>query len=138
MDLANEFHRLVGAAQDAWLMSRGDFRTLEPRLLDLLQFVVSHPDGRPQFVALFAELVSQIGFSRSNGVVRVATQAVEFCMRELQWPEIRFALEERRQAEKDPSVKNRLLVGVLNAYDADWHNARLYAYYARGRSPTKN
>ncbi len=96
----------------------GDTR-FESRLLDILNLVKSYPQARDLFVERFKIMLS----SRVTPL-----EVVEFCMRELQWEEVKcFAL-----ALYQPSINPRshALAGLISAYEEVWPDEDLYRYYS--------
>ncbi|MDF2396022.1 hypothetical protein GWQ44_10780 [Pseudomonas sp. 3MA1] len=96
----------------------GDTR-FESRLLDILNLVKSYPQARDLFVEKFKIMLS----SRVTPL-----EVVEFCMRELQWEEVKcFAL-----ALYQPSInpRSQALAGLISAYEEVWPDEDLYRYYS--------
>jgi hypothetical protein len=99
--------------------------TLQPRefedaLLDLLVYVKSYQDRRDDFVTAFSEIVA----SHREGPLEILV----FCMRELQWPEIRSFAISKIEGSTDPRVRD-VLADLLDVYEAEWEDSVLYEYY---------
>lgn len=95
--------------------------SFESSLIDILNFVKSHPEAKDEFVEKFKEIVNE---SKSKPF-----EAVSFCMRELRWPEIRSYIES--EINSSPG-RHELLVSALAAYDDEWSDHDLYKYYSSG------
>jgi hypothetical protein len=59
-------------------------------------------------------------------------EVVAFCMRELQWLEIKEFVVSKMSPSQDP--RSESLRGVLTAYDEIWPDADMYDYYSVGDS----
>ncbi|BBP61607.1 hypothetical protein [Pseudomonas sp. St316] len=115
-DVIEEFDMLCDVAMAAF----GEEQEIsyEMSLLNILEFVKKHPDYKQDFVEKFkAILVS------GNSPFEV----VAFCMRELQWPEIKEFVIIKMNPSEDP--RSEALRSTLTAYDELWPDADLYSYY---------
>jgi hypothetical protein len=99
-----------------------DLRALEPHLLRVLEFLKAHPELRPQA----ARYLVDDGLDRPGAA---AATLLEFCMRELRWPEVREALEKKIEQERDPS-RRLALRNLLEVYEPEWPDADLFEYYS--------
>ncbi len=93
--------------------------TYEMSLLNILEFVKKHPDCKDDFISRF-KLILMSGSS--------PFEVVAFCMRELQWPEIKKFVISNMNPSEDP--RSEALRSTLTAYDERWPDADLYSYYA--------
>lgn len=94
----------------------------ESLLLELLNFVKSRSQDAAYFKQCFIDIVI--------GVKYVPFEAVEFCMRELQWPEVRDVALRRLIDSPDFRVKD-IMNRIIEVYDQVWQNRDLYAYYSQ-------
>lgn len=92
--------------------------TYEMSLLNILEFVKKHPDCKDDFISRF-KLILMSGSS--------PFEVVAFCMRELQWPEIKEFVISNMNPSEDP--RSEALRSTLTAYDERWPDADLYSYY---------
>lgn len=90
----------------------------EKSLLDILEFVKKNPGHKEDFIGRF-ELI----LMSNNSPFEV----VAFCMRELQWPEIKEFVISKMNPSQEP--RSEALRSVLTAYDDFWPDADMYKYY---------
>jgi len=95
----------------------------ETSMIEVLNFVKSNSDQKDLFVARFEEMLMS-----NNSPFEV----VAFCMRELQWLEIKEFVVSKMNPSQDP--RSESLRGVLTAYDEVWLDADMYDYYCVGDS----
>lgn len=98
---------------------------IEPELLSVLGFIKTHPKFLNSFKKFMLELV--------NGSSLYPLEIVIFCMRELQWPEIR----EEANLEKGKTDDWRIISSmgnILAVYDFEWEDADMYEYYSKEAS----
>jgi len=97
----------------------------EPQLLKVLQFVKASPEARRELGQAFVEMVTDLE--------RGAWEIIQFCMRELRWPEVRQALQREFDTAKLKNDWRRIAVlrDILDVYEPDWRDADLYAYYSK-------
>ncbi|MGY2274334.1 hypothetical protein HX893_02460 [Pseudomonas reactans] len=91
----------------------------EMSLLNILEFVKKHPDYRERFIDRFKLILT----SRNSPF-----EAVAFCMRELQWPEIKEFVISKMNPSEDP--RSEALRSILTTYDEFWPDSDLYSYYS--------
>ena len=116
----DQFWKLVAITQDVWNNTYGT-NELEPYLLDILQFVKKHITEKDDLVKCFIILLKE-----SCGPLEI----VVFCMRELQWMEVKNAVEQiMRKAPKDIRLLNAMQQ-VLDVYSEKWEDRDLYQYYS--------
>jgi hypothetical protein len=92
----------------------------EELLVDLLVYIKSNTDQKDCFIAAFSDLV----YDRKKGPLEILI----FCMRELQWPEIKAEVLYRIQNSDDLRVKDSLM-DILDVYEENWPDAAQYKYY---------
>ncbi|WP_342308684.1 hypothetical protein WLF14_01040 [Pseudomonas fluorescens] len=115
-DVIKEFDKLCDMAMAAF-GEELDI-TYEMSLLNILEFVKKHPGCREDFIGGF-KLILMSGGS--------PFEVVAFCMRELQWPEIKEFVISNMNPSEDP--RSEALRSTLTAYDERWPDADLYSYY---------
>lgn len=118
-DVTLLFWRKCADLLDLWEASNqpGD---LEDALIDLLSFVKRNPEQKDFFLSAFAELVHD----RNKGPLDVVT----FCMRELQWEEIKQVATQRIRTSDDPRI-TRAMEDLLKVYEQSWPDSDFYNYY---------
>lgn len=92
----------------------------EMSLLKILEFVKRNPNNKADFIGKFKEILT----SRDSPF-----EAVAFCIRELQWSEIKDFVILNMNPRVDP--RSEALRSALTAYDEFWPDADLYSYYSR-------
>ena len=115
--ITNEFDALCRLAEQAY--NEDQAVSFESTLIDILIFVKNNQSARNELVEEFKSLLSS-----GNGPF----EAVAFCMHELRWPEIQDFAIARMNTSTDP--RSEALRSLVLAYDDDWPDADLYAYYA--------
>ncbi|MBV6752263.1 hypothetical protein KV580_18260 [Pseudomonas chlororaphis] len=115
-DVINEFDMLCDAAMAAF----GEELDIsyEKSLLKILEFIKNNLEYKEDFMCGF-EGILMSGHS--------SFEVVAFCMRELQWPEIKDFVVSKMNPSQNP--RSEALRGVLTAYDEFWPDADLYKYY---------
>ncbi|MDU8359242.1 hypothetical protein [Pseudomonas syringae group sp. J309-1] len=111
-----QFDELCDAAMAAFGEELGT--SYESSLLRVLEFVKSNLEFRKEFIPKFEAILMS-----NNSPFEV----VAFCMRELQWPEIKDFVILEMDLSQDP--RSEVLRDVLTAYDEFWPDADLYKYY---------
>lgn len=117
-DVIKQFDKLCDVAMAAF----GEELEIsyEMSLLNILEFVKNSPDYRDAFVARFKVILMS-----SNSPFEV----VAFCMRELQWAEIKEFVLLNMNPSQDP--RSEALRSVLAAYDDFWSDADIYKHYSK-------
>lgn len=112
----SQFRLLCKQAEDAF----GEELEIsfESALLSVLDFVKQHPESRVHFADEFKRIL----YDKS-----LPFELVAFCMRELQWPEIKEFAVARMNASADP--RSEALRSLVTAYDKNWPDSDLYEYY---------
>lgn len=119
VDVMGEFDRLCSEAMAAY-DEELEF-SYEEALLRILDFVKENPASKKEFVSGFKSILMS---------ANSAFEAVAFCMRELQWPEIKEFVVLQMNPAHDP--RSEALRSALTAYDEFWPDADFYAYYTIG------
>ena len=124
-DIINVFRRLAIEAGTV-LDTTYDCRRAEPYYVEILNLVKAHPEYRVHFVKEFLSILGS-GYG--------PWELIQFCMRELQWDEIRKEIALQKQEEIDGNHDWRIisvLDHILEVYEKDWDDAELYLYYSGG------
>ena len=116
-DVIKEFDKLCDIAIAAFGEELDT--SYEMSLLNILEFVKKHPGCKEDFIDRF-KLILMSGSS--------PFEVVAFCMRELQWPEIKEFVILKMNPSEDP--RSEALRSTLTAYDKLWPDADLYSYYS--------
>ena len=100
-------------------------------LAKILDFVkAAPPDARMALAACFVKLVRE--FARElhdyNSDVAYGWVIIPFCMHELQWPEVRVAIELELKVANDPEII-RYLKRIRSAYEPVWEDESSFLYY---------
>lgn len=110
-----------------------DVPDLEPALLKILELVKAHPEQRDLFARCFVRLV--------DGSVHVTDWIVLFCMRELRYPEVQDALNDRFHALGGPRGAPRMMSFVSDVNwvydDTPWSHADFFRYHWEREHPTE-
>lgn len=120
MEIDENFKKLCDAAEVA---HRGlvDAPQGESFLSEILDFVISNPSHRKVFVQHFFEILNQEWL--------IPPVVVAYCMRELQWEEIRHECERiLSQKEYDERFVQGIR-GVLQAYSSFWDGDLWYSRF---------
>ena len=98
-----------------------DCRKAEPYFLNLLHFINAHPNQRDFFVSEFV-----------NGLRSGAQpwEVIQFCMRELQWEEIKNVAIDESSKTNDWRIIS-VMSNIIAVYEPEWEDADLYDYYSR-------
>ena len=118
----SEIRRLMEVAnqqQDVGV-STVDFEDSFERVLD---YIKRHPEVRETAEALFIEALDW---------VLDPWELIAFCMHELRWQSVRDAVETRLALSRNQREKP-ILRSILEAFEDDWVDRVLYAYYGRPR-----
>lgn len=117
----DKFWELVQIAKNAWYNTSG-INEIECYLLDVLRFVKRFPDDRNEFIKCFITLLH-------DG--RSSMEIIQFCMRELQWLEIKEAATEIQRNSNDIRMKD-IMERIIEVYKEKWVDEDLYDYYSHG------
>jgi hypothetical protein len=102
--------------------------SIEPALLDVLNWLKGHPQCRKEFVEVLLSTISD-----QADRLDVPWELLPFCMRELRWPEIQAgltrALDEAVQRNDWRAIP--IFTSGLEAYEPEWSDAALFDYYRR-------
>ena len=114
--------RFVALGQEAQgsLSEEYDLAQVEPLFLEMLNMVKANLHLKDHFSKLFIEALT---------ADTLPLEAVQFCMRELQWEEVRAAAALGIEQSDDPRVK-RSLGSVSEVYDKDWDDSDMYEHYS--------
>ena len=117
--LEYEFNLLVSIANKAW--DKGvDCSDYQKEILDILWFVERYPDNKSEFVSLFCKIISNA--DRGNWEI------VTFCMRKLQWLEVKEYIENILISLTDYR-KIEMMEDILNAYEDEWEDEYMWPYF---------
>ncbi len=123
-DILNTFHNLAHESSKV-LDSTYDCRKAEPYYVEILDLIKAHPEYRAKFVKEFLSILS-------SG--NAPWELIQFCMRELQWEEIKNEIKLEKQKEINRNHDWRIisvLDHILEVYEKDWDDAELYLYYSK-------
>ena len=118
----NQFKKLCQKAKIIWDKNTFGVSELEPYLLDILFIVKNNIDCRKDFSDEFVKILTNYRYGPLEIVI--------FCMRELQWKEVKEAALNIQLEAEDPRVKISMQ-DVLNVYQTVWEDADLYEYYSK-------
>ena len=104
---------------------------LEPSLLELLTFIQSEPQHEKLFIQSFCQM--------GTGQKVFTDWIILFCMRELRYPEVQYAVNENFNKRGGPSKAPRLMnfVSDINCVfdDSPWEDALFFKYYWQKEHP---
>jgi len=93
---------------------------VEPSYLRLLSLLKNNPEFKSIFVVKLLFILD-----KNNAPWEI----IQFCMRELQWNEIKQEIETRLRVAEDLRMV-AILNHILEVYDKEWVDADLYKYYS--------
>lgn len=97
-----------------------DCKQAEPYYLEILSFIKEHPERHDFFVRDFINRLKK-------GIQ--PWEVIQFCMRELQWIEIRDAAI-KEKSETDDWRVICIMNDILAVYEEEWEDSDLYPYYS--------
>lgn len=97
-----------------------DTKKLEFYYIKILNFIKLNLNYKEEFIQCFKIMLLR---DQSN------VELFEFCLRELNWVEIKVFLIELLEKEKD-ITKLAKYNRILNVFDEEWDNYDLYDYYS--------
>ena len=121
-EVTEQFKNLSRQAEEAWNAGMKDCYQLEPFLLNVLNFTKSLPEKRDELATCFCEI--------ARDPYPGTWEIVQFCMRELQWPEVKQAVEEVYRKHRDPRMK-RIMERILDVWGPAWDEAEFWDYYTK-------
>ena len=111
----------LGLQAEAILKESYGVNAIEGKLLEMLQTIKSNPEYKNDFVKVFQ-------FFIDDG--DVPYEATQFCMRELQWPEIKQYAVSMMENSNDPRVQ-KVANEILAVYEDEWEDEDLFNYYSK-------
>ena len=94
---------------------------IENLLLETLDYIKAHGKYKEEFSKCFINRIKREEF--------FPLEIIFFCMRELQWPEIKEAAIEEKSKTDDWRIISAM-DQILAVYENDWEDADLYQYYS--------
>ncbi len=119
-NIIDAFNKLAFIVKNKWEITYGT-NEIEPELLNILDFVKKNIAYRMEIANCFIDII--------NDYTKGPLEIVVFCMRELQWQEVKEAAGSRQISHKDPRVKFAMQK-ILDVYEREWNDADLYHYYS--------
>lgn len=116
------FEHLCLESKKLWEESKLGTKEIEPSLLNILNFVKNNIN----YKLIFSNKFKKILIDPNEGPLEI----VIFCMRELQWLEIKNAALERSAKISDMRTKSAMR-DVIAVYEDKWEDADLYEYYTK-------
>jgi hypothetical protein len=123
-EIMQEFERLSEEA-NIILNRTFDCRQAELAYIKILNLIKENPDFRSQFV------IALLSILRSG---KAPWELIQFCMRELQWLEIKDSIVMERKSELEGKHDWRVVAvlnHILEVYEQTWEDAELYEYYSK-------
>lgn len=123
-DVMRKFEQLCQRANSI-LDETFDCRQVEPIYIKILNLIKSNPHYHDQFISALLSVLE-------SG--KAPWELIQFCMRELQWPEIKDSVLIQMQAELEGKRDWRsisVLDHILEVYEPEWSDADLYKYYSK-------
>ncbi len=122
--VSGRFWELVRLAQEVWDKTYST-EEIEPYLLEFLRLAKDHPQERNDLTNCF------IGLLKGH---RATVEILQFCMRELQWREVKEAIEEQMWQNTGNVRLLDALQKILDVYFEEWQDADIYGYYRDQRA----
>jgi hypothetical protein len=107
------------------------YNEIEDLLLQALDFIKNHKSEKDQFANFFTDKILQ--FENNNlvyGNCYHLVQVIQFCMRELQWVEIKEAALKTRNVSTDWRIIGTMEI-ILEVYEKEWPDDELYKYFCK-------
>ena len=92
----------------------------EKYFVDALNTIKENEKNKAEILHYFANIM--------NGKIDMPPELIEFCMRELQWIEIKD-LALKLIAKGDPRIQSTM-EHIIEVYEREWEDADLYKYYS--------
>ena len=125
MSISAQFEEFRLASIEADEKYFGDCRALEPSLFGMLQLVLAHPEHKEFFVQQF--------ISMATGEASSPAELVPYCMRELKFPAVLYAVRhhlQALQAQNRHALYMNYCSHVVKSYDDFiWEDAEMWDYY---------
>jgi hypothetical protein len=102
-----------------------DIAEIEDLLVEILTFVQDHPGDQAEMKRIFITFIEE----DREGI----TEALEFTMHTLKWPEIREAVEAIHDRAPDSPLgyeQRRWALRILDSFEDPWEGAVLYDHYS--------
>ena len=113
--------KLCHDVQKKWEVTYG-IDGIEDLLLVVLNFLKLHPENHSEFIDYFA--------SRVTRDEQFPYEILVFCMRELQWLEIKEAAIAENAKTDDWRIIS-VMNEIIAVYESEWEDADLYEYYSK-------
>jgi hypothetical protein len=123
-----EFKELLAQFVENSQKRIGDYNSPEQQaiLIEMLNLVKANPEARQDFVVCFNEIVN-------NPNCGMTWAVVVFCMRDLQWPEVKEAIE--RFLASNQEVSGGILRTMLDAYKKEYCFRGEFFYHDKREPP---
>jgi hypothetical protein len=111
----------------------GSWRDSEAPMVALLMLIRQHPEERALFVRLFIDI--------DAGLHPAPYHLLAFCMHELRYPEIKEKILRDMEGKENSAWYRRRMNYVsmiMHAYDDDWADADMWAYYEKPNPDTSH
>jgi hypothetical protein len=95
---------------------------IEKELLNILNFIKEHKLYEKEYKNFLIEIV--------RGLKLYPLQIIIFCMRELQWEEIKNAAISEKNNTNDWRIISSMN-DILQVYETEWEDADMYQYYSK-------
>lgn len=119
--LLNELKFLCQETQNKWEVTYGA-NEIEDCLLKVLIFIKKNLKHRSEFSNYFIDRIQR--------KEKFPLEIIIFCMRELQWSEIKEAVINEIYKASDPRIISAMKQ-ILEVYETDWEDADMYEYYSK-------
>lgn len=94
---------------------------VEPVFLDILCLLKDNLDNRKELADCILDMLDQGA---------IPFEAIQFCMRELKWKEVKQGVIDRLEEADDLRVQN-VMNKVLEVFEGSWEDEDLYQYYLK-------
>ena len=118
--ILKNFNTLCNNVKEKYDVSFG-VNEIEDLLLIVLNYIKKNKNYKKEFTTCFIERIKRN--------YNFPLEVVIFCMRELQWPEIKEAAINEINKTNDCRIISRMN-DILKVYQKDWGDSDMYQYYS--------
>jgi len=110
----------LGKQAETELDQKYSVSEVEGIFLDMLNLIKENPQAHADFVSVIIDMLDE---------GNVPYEAIQFCMRELKWMDVKQGIIERLKKSDDPRV-HTVMNNLLSVYEDSWDDADFYKYYS--------
>ena len=110
----------LGEKSDISLSREGDLAKVEKSFIQMLGIIKNNMELKSSFLDIF---------SKSIKSDYMPIELIQFCMRELKWPEVKLMAIKQLEHSNDPRLISSI-GSILEVYETEWPDEDLYDYYS--------